>query len=219
MVGILGSGRATAGRFEFRPRTGIAACAVWALLAVIWLALDAQSGIGAAVRDVPVVGAISTLVYALFARPTVVVSTEDVLLRNVLRDVTVPYPALRRVLTQYVLTLETVGGRRFQSWAAPAGGRFGAARVTDEDRKALGWSSDELPASASLRSDAGAAAVAIRRQWSAVAPAAAEAGGGIHAVPDHLVLGDDRGVQVQWATGVLVTLAGWLIACVVVFVW
>ncbi len=218
-MGILGSGRTAAGRFEFRPRTGIAACAVWALLALIWLALDLQTGISAAARDLPVIGTISTVVYALFARPVVVVDAQTVLLRNVLRDITVPYTSLRRVLTQYVLTLETAGGQRFQSWAAPAGGRFGAARVTDEDRKALGWSSDELPASANLRSDAGAAAVAIRRQWAVVAPAAAAAGCGIQDVPDDVVLGDDRGVQVQWATGVLVTLAAWLIACIAVFVW
>ena len=121
-MGFLDSGRAMADRFEFRPRTGLAACGVWVLLAAIWLLLDMRTGLAAAARDLPVIGAISTIVYALFWRPKVVVGRDEVLLRNVFRDVSVPYPDLRRVHTQYVLALETHSGRRFQAWAAPAGG-------------------------------------------------------------------------------------------------
>ena len=213
-MGFLDSGRAMADRFEFRPRTGLAACGVWVLLAAIWLLLDMRTGLAAAARDLPVIGAISTIVYALFWRPKVVVGRDEVLLRNVFRDASVPYPDLRRVHTQYVLALETHSGRRFQAWAAPAGGRWGAARVTEADRRALDWSSEELPASAGLRSDAGAVAAAIRRRWQVVCPEAATASG-VEPIESRLP-GADRGVRVQWAAGVLAVLATCLALSVVV---
>jgi hypothetical protein len=102
------------------------------------------------------------------------------------------------------LTVTTADGRRHQAWAAPAGGRFGAARVTDEERKSLSLSGpvEEIPASAGLRSDAGAAAVAIRRRWQAIT----EQGGS----------GPVSGTTtVRWATGVLVVFAVSLSAALV----
>lgn len=149
------------------PRTGVAACLLWAVLAVVWFVLGARTGVATALAQLPIIALVSTVVYAVLARPRVLVGPRKVVLRNIIRDVYVPYPALSRLDTQYALTLQTLDGRRYQAWAAPAGGRFGAARVTREEQRTLSWSGpiNEIPASAGLRSDAGAAAVAIRRRW------------------------------------------------------
>ncbi|MGS0688438.1 PH domain-containing protein [Nakamurella sp. GG22] len=181
--------------FVFRPRTGIAACALWALLGVVWIAAAAQSGGWAlALSQLPLVGLASTVVYAACGRPRVIVGPDDVVLRNVVRDVTVPYSAIIDIQTRYTLTLTTADGARHQAWAAPASGRFGAARVTEEERKTLGWSGPvhEIPASAGLRSDAGAAAVAIRRRWQPLLDGPPQPPGQ---------------VRIAWATGILAALA------------
>lgn len=180
--------------FVFRPRTGIAACVLWALLGVVWIAAAAQSGWALALSQVPLVGLVSSIVYAVCGRPQVIVGPDEVVLRNVVRDVTVPYSAITDIQTRYTLTLNTADGGRHQAWAAPASGRFGAARVTEEERKTLGWSGPvtEIPASAGLRSDAGAAAVAIRRRWQPLVEGAAQPPGE---------------VRITWATGTLAALA------------
>ena len=183
------------GQFVFRPTTGIAACVLWGLLAVFWLASAAGFGWSTLLAQLPAVALISTVVYAVCGRPRVIVKPEEVLLRNVVRDTTIPYTAISEIDTRYTLTITTVDGRRHQAWAAPAGGRFGAARVTDEERKSLSLSGpvEEIPASAGLRSDAGAAAVAIRRRWQAITERG-DAGPG-------------PGVAtVRWASGVLMVL-------------
>ncbi len=177
--------------FVFRPSTGIAACVLWALLGVVWIAAAAQSGgWSLGTSQLPLVGLATTVVYAACGRPRVIVGPDDVVLRNVVRDVTIPYSAITDIQTRYTLTLATADGGRHQAWAAPASGRFGAARVTDEERKTLGWLGrvDEIPASAGLRSDAGAAAVAVRRRWQPLVEAATR---------------PPEAVRVCWATGIL----------------
>jgi hypothetical protein len=193
------------GQFVFRPTTGIAACVLWGLLAVFWLA-SAAGGYGwsTLLAQLPAVALISTVVYAVCGRPRVIVKPQEVLLRNVVRDTTIPYTAISEIDTRYTLTVTTADGRRHQAWAAPAGGRFGAARVTDEERKSLSLSGpvEEIPASAGLRSDAGAAAVAIRRRWQAITERGdAEPGPGVPTV--------------RWATGVLIVFAVSLSAALV----
>ena len=193
--------------FEFRPRIGVAACLVWAVVAGLWLLAQAQAGWLSVAASLPVIGLVSTAVYALFGRPRVVVTLSGVVLRNVLRDIQIPFDALAAIDTQYALTLTTVDGRRFQAWAAPAAGRMGAARVTEEERKALTWSGpvDEIPSSAGLRSDAGAAAVAIRRRWQP------HAGDRVEHPPT-----GPSGVQIRWATEVLIVLAAFALCAVLV---
>jgi len=169
---------------------------LWGLLAVFWLASAGGYGWSTLLAQLPAVALISTVVYAVCGRPRVIVKPQEVLLRNVVRDTTIPYTAISEIDTRYTLTVTTADGRRHQAWAAPAGGRFGAARVTDEERKSLSLSGpvEEIPASAGLRSDAGAAAVAIRRRWQAIT----EQGGS----------GPVSGTTtVRWATGVLVVFA------------
>lgn len=203
-------------RFVFRPRTGLVACALWAGLAVVWLAIEWQTGWATAAARVPLIGVISTVVYAVFFRPRVIVSRDDVLIVNVIRDIDIPFGALAAVQTQYALTLTTVDGRRFQAWAAPASGRIGASRVTDEERKTLSWNGpmDEIPASASLRSDAGAAAVAIRRRWQPPAGDGFSAADAVAANGTAPTRGAG-GVHIRWASGVLLVLAVFVVSSVV----
>ncbi len=183
--------------FVFRPRTGIAACLLWALLSVLWIAAAAQSGWDVAIRQLPAVGLAFTVVYAACGRPRVIVGRDEVVLRNVVRDVVIPYTAITGIQTQYTLTLTTADGGRHQAWAAPASGRFGAARVTEDERRMLSLSGqvEEIPASAGLRSDAGAAAVAIRRRCHAIADPAEPA-----AAPT------PEPVRILWANRVLTTM-------------
>ncbi len=185
--------------FVFRPRTNQAACVIWVVLAAGWIALELLSGWQSALTRLPLIGAISVLVYAVFGRPRVSVGTDAVDLINVVRDVHLPLRAVTSIDTRYALTLGTANGRRYQAWAAPAGGRFGAARVTEEDRRLLGMSGtvDSVAASAGLRSDAGAAGAAIRRrqqEW-------AQDGATREPDPVHQ---DGAMVTVRWATGVLI---------------
>lgn len=182
------------GAFVFRPRTGIVVCILWAILGLIWLVLCVRSGWRDVMSQAPFVALISTVVYAVCGRPLVIVGPQQVLLRNVIRDVTIPYPAITALDTQYALTITTFDGRRHQAWAAPAGGRLGAARMTEEERKSLTWSGpvQDIPSSAALRSDAGAAAAAIRRRWDP------------QRNPELALPRDSTHVQVRWATGILV---------------
>jgi hypothetical protein len=201
------------GIFTFRPWVNIAACAFWAVFGVIWLAGAAGSGWSSVLHQVPTIALISTVVYAVFGRPRVIVGDYNVLLRNVTRDVSIPYGAISEISTQYALTITTIDGGRHQAWAAPAGGRIRAARVTEEERRALTWSGpvDEIPSSAALRSDAGAAAVAIRRRWQQ-SPTNGR-------VNEHAPPMSSAQVEVRWATGVLVALGVFTLATIVAGLW
>ena len=204
-------------QFVFRPRIGLVACFLWLALAVVWLAIEWRSGWADAAARLPLIGAISVAVFAVFGRPRVIVSATGVLLVNVSRDIDIPFGALAKVDTQYALTLTTVDGRRFQAWAAPASGRIGASRVTDEERKALSWNGplDEIPSSAALRSDAGAVAVAIRRRWQPRAddPAASAPVIGVPGADLPPVNGQP---QIRWATKLLVLFTVLVVAAAVV---
>ncbi|GAA1997489.1 PH domain-containing protein [Nakamurella flavida] len=183
--------------FTFRPRTAWISAVVWGLVVAGWLTLaltGSAEPIGAASRQLPAIALGCVVVYAVCVRPVVRVGAEGVWLRNVVRDVWLPFADLARVETQYALTLVTVSGRRHQAWAAPAPSRHGAARVTDGDVREMGWTPDQgpVPASATLRSDAGAAAVTVRRMWDA------------HRAADGRPA---AGTEVRWARGVLAALA------------
>lgn len=156
-------------RFVFRPRTGTIAFVAWAALTVLWLVLEARNGFGSMLRTLPLALAVLMGIWMVFGRPCVVVTSDGVQLRNVLRDVLMPFGALKELSTQYCLKLTDAAGRGYQAWAAPAPSRHSATRVTDQDLRALSLEEDDgssgVPASATLRSDAGAAAVAVRRAW------------------------------------------------------
>lgn len=66
---------------------------------------------------IPLLGVV--VVWALFWYPQVEVSDGEIVLRNVLRTVAIPWPTLRGVDTRLSLTVETTDGT-FTAWAAPA---------------------------------------------------------------------------------------------------
>lgn len=157
-------------RHDFRPRTGLVACGLWAVVTLVWFVLAAISGVGNLLNQLPWMVGSATLVWATCGRPRVIVNDEEVLLKNVFRDVHIPWSMLKEIGTQYALTLTTTDGRKFNAWAAPAGGRFGAAKVTQSDLRVLQWDEADgpLPSSATLRSDAGSAAAIVRITWKKV---------------------------------------------------
>ncbi len=138
----------------------------------------------------------ATLVHATCTRPLVAVGPAGVLLRNVTRDVSIPWSSITDVDTKYALTL-TAGGRRYAAWAAPASSRFSTTRATREDLESVHWKAADgpIPASATLRSDAGVAAALIRRYRSA--DPTADTGTPTSPPP----------VETRWATALLLTAA------------
>ncbi len=164
----------------FRPPVGVLVTVLWAVVTVVWLGAAALAGWRSLLVQLPVALLVAGLVYATCTRPLVAVGPDGVLLRNVLRDVRVPWPALEAVETKYALTL-TAGGRRFAAWAAPAPSRFTTTRATPSDLRSLAWDPDDgpIPASATLRSDAGAAAALIRRFWTPPVPGTPSVGAAV----------------------------------------
>lgn len=152
---------------EFRPRgsriltivVGVGAAAA----ATVGLVDDPATG----VRYVPAFALAAVLVWAIFGRPAVLVSDGGVELRNVLRTIALPWPAIQRIDTKYALTLYTAYGI-YAAWAAPAPSRSQAIRAEREDLKHLpestyvggGVRPGDLAGTAS-----GEAAAYIRRRW------------------------------------------------------
>lgn len=107
---------------------------------------------------------VAALSWATLWLPSVRISDDEVLVRNVFQTITVPWPAIRRVDTKWALTLVTEG-LDVIAWAAPAPGRHTTSRMHSADAA-------NLPASAYLgdtvrpgdvpRSDSGDAATVIR---------------------------------------------------------
>lgn len=190
----------------FRPRTTYLVTGFWAVVAVVWLYQASRFGFGEFLAQIPFVAFVSTAVYATCGRPLVAVRPHGVLLRNVVRDVVVPWGALDQIGTQYALTLTTTDGRRFTAWAAPAASRFSTTRATPSDLKSVQWDDADgpIPASASLRSDSGAAAAVVRRIWNHAKDAGPAAMGPTAAGP----------ATVIWVMPVIATLAGTLVATV-----
>lgn len=120
-----------------------------------------------ALRYLPVLVLPVALVWALYARPAVIVSDASVEVRNVTRTVVLPWPSIQRVDTKYALTLYTAYGT-FAAWAAPAPSRMTTLASGPDAVKHLPKSSyigggvrpGDLTTSAS-----GQAAAVIRRRW------------------------------------------------------
>lgn len=159
----------------FRPVGVRIGSTVAAVLALWWVgALLAARDWSALAGALPLLVAALAALHGLFWRPAVVIDDAGVELRNVLRDVRVPWSALEAVDTRFTLTLVTAG-RRYQSWAAPASGRpgpLGSHNPRDLPGGGAGAGAGPahaVPASASrnLRADSGAAAFMVEQRWRA----------------------------------------------------
>lgn len=152
---------------EFRSTFGRAVTVVVGLLCVGALVVTGLDDPAQALRFAPALALPAVLVWALLGRPAVVVSDAGVELRNVLRTIDLPWPAIERVDTKYALTLVTAYGE-YAAWAAPAPSRsqtLGSARddlahLPDSSYIGGGVRPGDL-----LSSTSGQAAAYIRRRW------------------------------------------------------
>ncbi len=110
------------------------ATATFGLVGLVSLAIDGDS------EDLLAYGGALALLafagYAVLWAPYVEVDDAGVLLRNVLRTVRLPWPAIEEIDGRYGLRLETAYGR-FNAWAAPAPGGRERLRGGDSEASAV----------------------------------------------------------------------------------
>lgn len=141
-----------------------------AAVAAVALIVTALDDVGAALRHLPVFLVLPAAVWAFYGRPAVIVSDGGVTLRNVLRSVELPWPAILRIDTKYALTLETAYGP-YNAWAAPVPSRTGASHAT---RRLMSHQPESAYAAGGLRpgdlegTPSGDVAAYIRRRWEAL---------------------------------------------------
>jgi len=149
--------------------------ALCALALVLTLIAD---GVGETLRVAPWLGLTVLVCWAVFWRPAVEVSDAGVTLINVTRRISIPWPALQEVDTQWALRLSTAYGR-WSAWAAPAPGLKGAMasrRLGDvDDANVIGSPVTPMRGadhSTTLRpgdlpqTNSGSAATMVRRRWA-----------------------------------------------------
>jgi hypothetical protein len=113
-------------RIVFRSRFGIGlTIVVWAICAA---GIVSALLVGAGIAPVVLLASLGWFVWLAFWRPSVVTDAHGVELRNLVRDVEVPYAAIDDVDTRYSLVVHS-GGKSFSAWGAPAPG--GAASLRD----------------------------------------------------------------------------------------
>lgn len=158
--------RTPSDRQVYRPVLARVLLAAFAGIGVWWAVDLATHGrLGAALLlSLWILAAVAAL-GCLFWRPAVIVDDVAVELRNVVRDVRVPWDVLEDVTTRYALTLHA-GGRRHQSWAGPAPGRTARAR-RQPDKRWIPGGADPRTASRDLNADSGAAAFLVEQGWRA----------------------------------------------------
>ncbi len=132
------------------------------------LALIVGDGVAGLLRYGWWVLLVTALVWALFWNPRIHVDASGVVLVNVFRTIRLPWPSIQEIDTKWSLTLKTAYGT-FGAWAAPAPGRHGTRRVTEQDLRHLPRSSHDSDRSIrpgdSPTSPSGQAAWAIRETW------------------------------------------------------
>jgi len=164
------------GRQVYRPVFARVLLVVLAGFALWWEAdLLVHGRPALAVLGVLWTAAAACALVALFWRPAVIVDDEGAELRNVLRDVRVPWAALDGVETRYALTLVSAG-RRYTAWAAPTTGRPPRPRPSDAatgPRRGAGPEAgpeaeapEVGPASRHLRSGSGVSAFMVEQRWA-----------------------------------------------------
>jgi hypothetical protein len=113
---------------------------------------------------------VALLAWVALWRPRVEIDDERIMVRNVVRTITVPWPALIHVDTRFALTLFTPG-HRYSAWAAPAPGRTGAAlagRKQDRGRVAMAPTGPDgsIRPGDLIASESGQVAYLIRERWA-----------------------------------------------------
>lgn len=105
----------------FRPRLAPVMAVVWYCIAAFGGYDLVRRGDG---REVPIglacLAIVTVIVYAIAQRPAIVADARGVLLRNVVRDVWLPWHAVKSIETRWSLSLATADAR-YGSWALTGG--------------------------------------------------------------------------------------------------
>lgn len=126
-----------------------------------------REGWAAALRDAGPLGLFGWAGWVLLWRPSLAVGRQGVVVRNPLRTVTIPWPAVRSLDTRYALTF-TTAARRWTSYAATAPGRGSVRKLATSEVQVLGPVVDEdgtISAGDLPESDSGRAQLLVRRYW------------------------------------------------------
>ncbi|HWS58491.1 MAG TPA: PH domain-containing protein [Actinotalea sp.] len=155
----------------YRPASGPwLAGAVMALAGLGLVSLVTSGDAVAMLRYGPLLLLVATAAWAVFWAPSVTVSDAGVSLRNVLRTVDLPWPAIQRVDTRYALTLGTAYGT-YTAWAAPTSGRrrdaAGRSDVRGLPETTYGPAGTVRPGDLP-DSPSGQAAALVRLRWEAL---------------------------------------------------
>ncbi|HEY6794750.1 MAG TPA: PH domain-containing protein [Kineosporiaceae bacterium] len=168
---MLESVRDSGGRLIYRPIFARGLVVVFGAVGLWWDAdLVLRGEFAPAALGLLWLVAVCSGLAALFWRPAVIVDDEGAQLRNVLRDVRIPWAALDAVETRYALTL-VAAGRRYVSWAGASGGRPPRRRPGDPGVPESG------PASRHLGTASGATAFLVEQKWQAWRAAARDSDG------------------------------------------
>jgi hypothetical protein len=156
----------------FRPASGLwLAGTVGVICAIGLVSLVADGEVGDLLQYAPPLLLTTAVVWALFWQPSVTISAAGVRLRNVLRTIDLPWPAIRRIDTRFAMTLETAYGT-YAAWAAPDSGRRRSHDAHPGDLRGLPEST--YGAGGSVRpgdlpgTPSGDAAALVRRRWEAL---------------------------------------------------
>ena len=140
--------------------------AIWAVLLVFAVSMAwLPGGPGKYAAAVPLL-ALAALTYVGLWRPSLTVSDDQLLVRNVLHTCAIPWNALVHVDTKYSLTLH-VPGRAINVFAAPAPGTVTAARLARRSKRA-GQPLDAPRPGDLVGADSGDAAALVRERWAAL---------------------------------------------------
>lgn len=149
--------------FVFRPRTAWVVGVAAGVALVLWVVIEARQGAWTLAKRLPQMAVFGTIVYAVFVRPCVEVDPNGVTVRNVVRDVRIPFRVLADVGTEFSLRLTATSGRTYQSWSAPAASRITQRKVADPHRDFPRYPTPaDLPVDTS-RSDADSIARVVRK--------------------------------------------------------
>ena len=101
---------------------------------------------GAGIAPVVLLASLGWFVWLAFWRPSVVTDARGVELRNLVRDVSIPYDAVDDVDTRYALVVRA-GDRSYSAWGAPAPGGASSLRDSLSRRRAAGADWRDAPRS------------------------------------------------------------------------
>ncbi|GCE77862.1 PH domain-containing protein [Cellulomonas biazotea] len=191
----------------FRPGFGRGLAVGVVVLCVVGAVTGLVSDAATTLPYLPLLALVAVGAWAAYWRPAVIVTPAGVELRNVLRTVEIPWPAVQEVGTQYALTLRTPYGS-YAAWAAPAPSavRTGRAQAGDDRNlpsSTYGSGGSVRPGDLA-RTDSGDAAALVRRRWEE----ARDAG-----LLDDPRLEHER-PRVRWHTGTIAAVAILLVASV-----